>query len=860
MDTGTYTSLLGWIDEVYPEICVYVLDKSYRYQYFNPEHANLMRRVWAKEIELEKPIFSFTNNKEITDKVELAYERVLRGEAVVEVDEYPIHGEEGLIERKKFYRPLYGEQNGIVGVVGIVVIALERTSDHGLKMEKELLRNEKLMRETNALAKIGGWEVDLASNEPYFTSGTFDIYDIDDQTVPRPHEGLSFYPPHDRKILIEAIDEVIQNHGMYDLEVDFISKKGVEKKVRTLGKVDVEDGKPIRLYGAIQDVTELKKVEQSVLESTKRFEAIYLGTPLPMSMITLEGEILGFNPAFKNIIGYTVKEIPTIGKWYELGYKNDETIAIAEGNWEQIKADAAAGATKFEPIVRDVVCKNGETRRMELHFSLVTDFLVVVFIDITDKVAAESALVFSEKLYRDLYNLAPVMIDSLNKEAKIVHVNDFWLYKLGYSREEVLGREIFDFIHKKDIRASRLAFNRFVVTHEIDNFRFRFIKKNGDSMDTLVNAIAQFDSQDRFYNTISVYQDITQRAKAEKDLIGANKRISNLINNIPGVVFRAKNNAKRQLEFVSANGKNMFGVTMKSIQTSEVNMTDFIQEEDREHVEQQIRNELAEFQSYNVIYKTNIDIAGKKWIQESGTLTNTKDGDSRIEGSIFDITDRVLTQERLTATTMETEDRERTRISKEIHDGLQQTLGLSSLIFDKLRQSDSLSDDDRKVLEDGLNHLDSAMNECRDIAHRLMPVSITDFGLVNAVENLVTDFNKSGSLHVNFINNFDESTRLKKTTETSLFRIIQEAFTNIQKHSNAKNCSLQLLKIDEYIQLTIEDDGVGFEHSLDFDDHAKLGLKNMQNRASSMAGELLVESQKEGGTLIICRIPLGRNV
>jgi signal transduction histidine kinase len=339
----------------------------------------------------------------------------------------------------------------------------------------------------------------------------------------------------------------------------------------------------------------------------------------------------------------------------------------------------------------------------------------------------------------------------------------------------------------------------------------------------------------------------------------ASLRFSNLIENIPGMVFRAKHDKPRTLEFLSNASISLIGRKSKELLHENFALQDLIHEEDIIDVSNRIDHGLESSQTYSVTYKLNEDLAVNKWVIESGNLVKDLTGDWYIEGSIFDITDRVGLEEHIAATTMETEDRERTRISKEIHDGLQQTLGLSAMMFDNMKHSEGIKTPDLKLLDDGIKFLNRAIEECRDIAHRLMPASITDFGLRSSIETLVQDMNSSGSIEISFISNLTDDARLKKPSETSLFRIVQEAFNNINKHSSAKTCSIQLLKIGGIIQLSIEDDGIGFEPGVQQNDGSKLGLRNMENRATSMSGQLLVESKAKGGTLIICRIPFNHN-
>lgn len=132
-----------------------------------------------------------------------------------------------------------------------------------------LQRSEILLRETGKLSKIGGWDLDLRTMEPYFTDEVYRIYEIPFDSIPVMEDGISYYAPEARPIIQNAISEAIEKHKPYDLEVPFITAKGNKIWVRTIGQVDVKNGKAVRLFGALQDITERKEAALKLEEYQK---------------------------------------------------------------------------------------------------------------------------------------------------------------------------------------------------------------------------------------------------------------------------------------------------------------------------------------------------------------------------------------------------------------------------------------------------------------------------------------------------------------------------------------------------------------------------------------------------------------
>ncbi len=210
-------------------------------------------------------------------------------------------------------------------------------------------------------------------------------------------------------------------------------------------------------------------------------------------------------------------------------------------------------------------------------------------------------------------------------------------------------------------------------------------------------------------------------------------------------------------------------------------------------------------------------------------------------------------EQKIIATIMNTEDRERTRISKEVHDSLGQTLSAIALNMDKVNQDISLLSQKQQERFSNLSTLiHQAVVESRDIAHNLMPSTLSDFGYSLAVENMIETLKGATDTTFNFYTNYDNSS-LDKPVELGLYRITQEAVNNIIKHAKAKNVTIQLMYYPDIVILTIEDDGVGFDLKNN-NELSRFGLNSMENRARSLNAEFSLGSEPGKGTVITLQI------
>lgn len=199
---------------------------------------------------------------------------------------------------------------------------------------------------------------------------------------------------------------------------------------------------------------------------------------------------------------------------------------------------------------------------------------------------------------------------------------------------------------------------------------------------------------------------------------------------------------------------------------------------------------------------------------------------------------------------IEAEEKERIRIARELHDGLGQFLSTTKLNISALE--DEVSDEDKILVQTSLRLIDDAVKEVRAISHDLMPVALTNYGLIPAIKTAISNINESKIIKVELKTEGMEN-RLEQTTEIALYRVIQEVLNNVIKHSQAKHVTIQFVKQSEKLNVTITDDGKGFDTNL-IEKSTGIGWKNIYSRLTLINGHLTVESSPEKGTALYINI------
>jgi len=223
------------------------------------------------------------------------------------------------------------------------------------------------------------------------------------------------------------------------------------------------------------------------------------------------------------------------------------------------------------------------------------------------------------------------------------------------------------------------------------------------------------------------------------------------------------------------------------------------------------------------------------------------------------VDDRTMALRRLSGRLMQIQDEERRRVARELHDGLGQDLAAAKMLLDAIVQQGRGASDEEGVAE-AIEIIDHAIQQVRSVSHLLHPPLLDEVGLLSALKWYLEGLSRRSSIETSLDVEPGDFPRLGAEAETAIFRIIQEALTNVYRHSGARSAQVKLHRQDGLLTVAIRDDGKGIEEAI-----AELrpggigiGIGGMRQRARELGGELRLANANPGTVVEVvlpCRQP-----
>lgn len=377
----------------------------------------------------------------------------------------------------------------------------------------------------------------------------------------------------------------------------------------------------------------------------------------------------------------------------------------------------------------------------------------------------------------------------------------------------------------------------------------------------LKQSIAIRERMNEKHELAYTYNYLGENYERKKDLVNAEANIKKALS-----IAKEINNSKQTYQAYESlsdffSRHNKFDSAYKYLQSYKT-LRDSLAKKDKAEVVAELTTKYETSQKEKKIQEQEFELTKKNyWITGAALLLlagillgssyyrrNKLKQEARLQAEIL------KQQDIATKAILEAEEKERQRIAKDLHDGVGQMMSAAKLNLSAIENEITFKDEMQKIsLQRIIKLVDDSCKEVRAVSHNMMPNALLKAGLSSAVREFINQIDQKiikVNLHSEGLNE-----RLDSNTETVLYRVIQECVNNVIKHAGASHLDISLIKDEDGVSATVEDNGKGFD-VMDITKMDGLGLKNIRTRVEYLKGTVDFDSAPGKGTLVAIHVPL----
>jgi PAS domain S-box-containing protein len=471
---------------------------------------------------------------------------------------------------------------------------------------------------------------------------------------------------------------------------------------------------------------------------------------------------------------------------------------------------------------------------------------------------AQSELEAARMRYFDLYDLAPVGYCTLSEKGLILEANLTAATLLGTARSELARQPITRFILKEDQDIYYLHRKQLFETGALQECDLRMVTNDGIHFWAHLTATAGRDANSNFMSRV-VINDITEQKLAEEALKKSEERHRTILQtamdgfwiaDMQGHILDVNDAYCRMsgysiVELLAMSISDLEAVEPSAAVAAHMKKIE-AQGEDRFETCHRRKDGSILDVEVSVQWKP---VDGGRMVAFHRDITKRKQADEKIH--------------QLYHLLLQSQENERSVISHELHESIAQNLSAMKINIDEIYNDPSLTSreaQEKLTVSSGL--LSQAIKDIKNLAYDLRLPGLDEIGLVKALQIYCEEASENGNVKVDFQSIGMSAIDLPKKTKLHIYRLIQEALSNIRKHADADHATIILTGSSPNIILRIEDNGRGFDinaQALLSADSKRMGIHGMQERVNLLEGQMTIQSQPMKGTKILIKIPISGN-
>lgn len=654
-------------------------------------------------------------------------------------------------------------------------------------------------------------------------------------------------PPPARDMVLNRYREAIRSGQPVRWEEESVYPAGQKYGEAAVTPLYDASGHATHLIGIVHDITERKRSEE------RRAEDLLEAAPDGMVVVDEAGRMVLVNAQTERLFGYQREEL--VGRQVE--------VLVPQRFHERHQADRIAFFS--EPRVRPMgaglqlfgLRKDGMEFPVEIRLSPIQTsegILVTSAIrDITERKLAEQQLATANERLR----LAIESGSAGGWDYDLKTGKNTWFgiahEQLGMTREGTPGspEEFWARVHKEDREHLERALHLARDKHEGFSEDFRVVWRDGTTHWLRSRGRYYYSQDGEPERMLGISIDITESKQAEQALRESEQRLT-LASEV-GHMYAYDWDIKADLVVRSSEHARILGLK-DPLRLSQKHFVDRIHPDDRPKFLAAIAGLTPESPTSEITYRAQASDGNFVWLKSNGRGFFDAEGRLlRVIGMVADVTDVHGAEEALAGMTrklIDAQEKERSRIGRELHDDINQRLAMLVLELEQLPEAPSETQNRTERIRDELRQIS---DDVQGLSHDLHSSKMEYLGVVAGIKSWCREFSERRNFEVDFRS--DVSSPIPRELALSLFRVLQEALQNVVKHSGVRRVEVTLRESSDEFQLIISDSGRGFDVDAVKQGNG-VGLTSMRERIRLMNGTIKIDSKPLGGTTVHVRVPL----
>ena len=631
--------------------------------------------------------------------------------------------------------------------------------------------------------------------------------------------------------------------------------------------------------------------DTALRQGQERFQLAFEHAAVGMALLTPEGRFVQVNPALCGILGR--QESQLLGSdWASVTHPEDVPRV------QEAIRQVLSGEKDSVILVKRGTHPSGTVVWVQNSLSMMRDadgrprHIVVLIEDITDQKRAEEARRLSEARFSRLFRNSPAALAlGTLRDGRIIDANDHWLELFGYERDEVIGRDATELQLWAEPGEREGVIEQLARDGIVRGHMTRYRKKSGEVRDALLTFLrTELPGEPEPVN-LSMLLDVTDRRRAEADRVrldsitDAALAYLSLDDLLRELVARLRNGLRAEVAMLGLVDKEAGEFVLRGVDGVPFELiadvrppldSAFPVRLDAPFIENDLpRPEPGREDWYARLWAAldlplratigvPLVVEGKQIgvLSLVATRTPFTEDDLRLLRVVADRVAPAIERGRLVETVrenhrrlaalsqrlVEVQETEHREIARELHDEVGQLL--TGLLF--MIEGHGPGDGDRN--EEMKRTVNDLIDRVRDLSMNLRPPMLDDLGLLSALTWQIERFETQTGISVRF-HHADLDRRFGPQVEITAFRIVQEALTNVARHSGVRQASVDVWANATSLGVRIEDEGRGFDVAAALAARSS-GLEGMRERSRLVGGHLAIESEPGRGTRVSAELPL----